>query len=108
MEKGEFVRKAISELESRIEAMYEELKTSSESLDTIYEELLKLKGKNVDEAQDTKIAENKSKIESNLQDINALAKWVEDSESFVSWRNHLERTGFHWDGASSIHCAVSL
>lgn len=60
--------------------MYEELKTSSESLDAIYEEFLKLKGKNVDEAQDAKTAENKSKIESNLQDINALAKWVEDSE----------------------------
>lgn len=85
IQKDEAHDEAIKSLESKAELLYEELKTSSDSLSTIYEELIHLRGsevdkEDVDKAQSSKIDENKRKIESNLRDIDTLASWLESYE----------------------------
>lgn len=85
IQKDEAHDEAIRSLESKAELLYEDLKTSSEDLNTIYEELIHLRGseidrEDVDKAQSSKIDENKRKIESNLRDIDTLAGWFESYE----------------------------
>lgn len=85
IQKDEAHDDAIRSLETKAELLYEDLKTSSDNLNTIYEELIHLRGseidkEDVDKAQSSKIDENKRKIESNLKDIDTLAGWLETYE----------------------------